>query len=238
MMVRGVFSSLGLAAVSLFAVLLLADSAAAQPRRAFRYDGGYWGSDRAYWGPRWDYAYRGYYAWPSYWAYPYWSYPYVYSGAYWDWPGTYNFYAPGFYNPSVYFHGTNYAPYYSYGVVTGKPATAYAPAETADSGYAYGTTTHSPDAVLIKVKVPREAEIWFGRFKTTQAGPERRFITPPLEPNRDFSYEVHARWMEGDRPVDQTRKVTVHAGDELTVDFTAPAAGTTAQPEAHNNAKQ
>jgi uncharacterized protein (TIGR03000 family) len=234
------FSSLGLAAVSLFVLLLLADPAAAQPRRAFRYDGGY----RGYWGsysPYWSYGRWGYYgpSWANYygygWAYPYgysygWSSPYLYSGWYSDWPGMYNFYADAFTYPGVYFYGTNYAPFYSYGVVTGKSATGSAPADTADSGFAYGTTNNSPDAVLIKVKVPRDAEIWFGRFKTTQTGSERRFITPSLQPNRDFSYEVRARWMEGDRPVDQTRKVTVHASQQLTVDFTIPPAGTNARP--------
>jgi uncharacterized protein (TIGR03000 family) len=80
----------------------------------------------------------------------------------------------------------------------------------------------SPDRALITLKVPADAEISFDDFKTTQTGSDRQFITPALEAKRNFSYQVKAHWMDADRPVDQTRKITVKAGGQLTVDFTQP----------------
>jgi uncharacterized protein (TIGR03000 family) len=93
----------------------------------------------------------------------------------------------------------------------------------ADSGTAYGSLGNISDKALISVKVPANAEIKFDDFKTTQTGAARQFITPALEGKGDFSYEIHAHWMEGDKPIDQTRKVTVRAGGRATIDFTAPA---------------
>jgi uncharacterized protein (TIGR03000 family) len=80
-------------------------------------------------------------------------------------------------------------------------------------------TPMDENAALIAVRVPPEAEIWFDGKKTSQAGPVRRFETPPLEPGNDYSYEVRARWNENGREVDRTRKVMVHAGDRLALNF-------------------
>jgi len=74
-------------------------------------------------------------------------------------------------------------------------------------------------SVLVTVDVPPDAEIWFNGAPTAQRGTVRRYISPPLNPGMDYTYFVRARWTEGDVPIDQTRRVTVHAGDQLTVDF-------------------
>jgi uncharacterized protein (TIGR03000 family) len=76
-------------------------------------------------------------------------------------------------------------------------------------------------AVHFAVTVPADAEVWFDGAKTTQAGPEREFVSPPLRPGHPFSYDVRARWKDGRREVDRTRRVTFYAGDELDLDFTA-----------------
>jgi uncharacterized protein (TIGR03000 family) len=73
--------------------------------------------------------------------------------------------------------------------------------------------------VVIAVRVPAGAELWFDGNKTSQTGEVRRFLTPPLEHGYEYSYEVHARWNETGHAVIRVRKVTVHAGDGLDSTF-------------------
>jgi uncharacterized protein (TIGR03000 family) len=47
-------------------------------------------------------------------------------------------------------------------------------------------------------------------------------MTPPLQANQSYSYQVTARWMQNGRPVEQTRAVNVTPGEAVNVDFTAP----------------
>jgi len=74
-------------------------------------------------------------------------------------------------------------------------------------------------SVLVTVDVPPNAEVWFNGAPTAQPGTVRRYISPPLNPGMDYTYFVRARWTEDGVPIDRTRRVTVHAGDQLTVDF-------------------
>ena len=91
----------------------------------------------------------------------------------------------------------------------------------AENDYAYGATEEiAYDAVLINVRVPAGAEVRFNASKTSQTGSLRSFVTPALEPGRDYSYEIRARWMEAGRPVEETRKINLRAGDRLTLNFT------------------
>ena len=74
--------------------------------------------------------------------------------------------------------------------------------------------------VHFAIMVPADAEVWFDGAKTTQTGPDREFVSPPLRAGQSYSYDVRARWKEGGREFDRTRRVTFYAGDELTLDFT------------------
>jgi uncharacterized protein (TIGR03000 family) len=220
-MVRGLFLKLGLAAA--LGVLLFADTSKAQTWGWGRGYGG-WG----YYGPGWYGSYGTYpnaygaFAypggnWPSYYGY-YGGWPY-YSYGYNPWTGSLNSY-----------YGTTYAPQYESGVIGSTRTYGYA-RETANESGNYGTTTSFPStAALISVIVPPEAEIWFDNYKTKQTGTERRFLTPSLDPNRNFFYEVHARWMENNRPVEKTEVVRFHAGEQPTVDFTVGAVQSADQP--------
>jgi uncharacterized protein (TIGR03000 family) len=76
-------------------------------------------------------------------------------------------------------------------------------------------------AVTVNVSVPADAEIWFDGTKTVQTGPARRFVSPPVTPGPDYTYEVKARWRENGIAVTQTRRVIVHAGDVINLWFTA-----------------
>jgi uncharacterized protein (TIGR03000 family) len=73
--------------------------------------------------------------------------------------------------------------------------------------------------VLINVRVPLDAEVWFDDQKTSQTGAFRSFITPALNPDHDFVYHIRAHWTENGRAVEKTRRIDVHAGDRLFVNF-------------------
>jgi len=74
-------------------------------------------------------------------------------------------------------------------------------------------------AVLLNVSVPASAEIWFEGKKTAQSGRRRQFISPPLIPGREYSYDVKARWTENGKEVTRTRHLVVQAGDVISVSF-------------------
>jgi uncharacterized protein (TIGR03000 family) len=107
---------------------------------------------------------------------------------------------------------------------------------TAGEGARAGTQTgvrranYPPDtegmrspAVLLEVRVPADAEIWIEGAKTMQRGVVRQFISPPLEPDRDFTYEIKAIWWVNGQERTETRNVNVRAGNVVRVDLSRPA---------------
>jgi uncharacterized protein (TIGR03000 family) len=74
-------------------------------------------------------------------------------------------------------------------------------------------------SVIVTVDVPPDADVWFNGAPTAQKGTVRRYISPVLAPGMNYTYYVRARWMEDGVAVDQTRRVSVRAGDQLTVNF-------------------
>ncbi len=76
----------------------------------------------------------------------------------------------------------------------------------------------------IRVLVPSGAEVWFDDTPTTQVGPQRLFVTPPLGEGQTYPYEIRARWTSAGTAVARTRTIRVAAGDRLTVDL-RPARG-------------
>jgi len=76
--------------------------------------------------------------------------------------------------------------------------------------------------VVIGVRVPENAEVWIDDQKTMQMGPMREYVTPALEPGRQFHYDIRARWTENGQEVVRDRQLGFHAGDRLRVDMLAP----------------
>jgi uncharacterized protein (TIGR03000 family) len=81
-----------------------------------------------------------------------------------------------------------------------------------------------PNSASFAVRLPDpNAEIWFDNHKTQQRGTLRQYRSGSLEPNHDYTFHIRARWMDNDgRLIDQSRDVSARAGQEITVDFTAP----------------
>jgi uncharacterized protein (TIGR03000 family) len=88
----------------------------------------------------------------------------------------------------------------------------------AEEDYAYGSAEDSNVAV-IRLRLPANAEVWFDGSKTSQSGSLRPFVTTPLEPGKDYSYEIRARWTQDGRAIEQTRRIIFRPGDRLTLNL-------------------
>src|SRR5262249_53201070 len=129
----------------------------------------------------------------------------------------------GYYNPRAYqprylfypsrgggYPWYNYQPYYGwhYHSHTTEPKEAEQPQPPKD------TRAH------IRVRVPAGGELWFNGTKVSGEETDHKFVSPSLEPERRFFYEVRAQWQKNGRTVTETREVAVKAGAHIDVDFT------------------
>jgi uncharacterized protein (TIGR03000 family) len=143
------------------------------------------------------------------------------------------FFGPGYYNNGWYgrgYYGNAYSG--NNGYYNSSPSYA-----DYDPNY-YGQQPASPqqgytsfypqeqmprNAALVRVHVPRNADLWFDGDKTSQTGSERDFVTPELKTDKDYVYTLKARWTDPEgKSVEQTRRVKVHAGTHAMVDFFRP----------------
>jgi uncharacterized protein (TIGR03067 family)/uncharacterized protein (TIGR03000 family) len=100
------------------------------------------------------------------------------------------------------------------------------------------TPTQQDQRVHVEVLAPPDAEIWFFDQPTQQRGPDRFYISPPIEPNHNYYYEVKARWMQNGTPVERSKKVDVQPGQQVRVDFMNDQGNTAAQSQQRPNANQ
>lgn len=137
----------------------------------------------------------------------------------------------GYYSPYGYYGGLGYSSYYrgygySYAPNYYVPTPSYLePAivlPTAQVRPSYYVAPAVPQSARLTVLVPADdAQVWFENRATTQIGMERLFESPPLEPNQNFTYTLKARWMENGQAFNQERRVTIQAGQNVTVNFRA-----------------
>jgi uncharacterized protein (TIGR03000 family) len=73
--------------------------------------------------------------------------------------------------------------------------------------------------VRLEFRVPEDAELWINGSNTKLKGALRQFVSPPLEPAQDYTYEVRARWLENGREVIRTRQLKVRAGEYQYLDL-------------------
>src|SRR5262249_30937980 len=133
-----------------------------------------------------------------------------------------------------YYGGGRYREYYAYGRGVGFadfPPPVPRPLDR-PIGYPYYPSHINPPVVVAKpvvppsyqpayllVHVPANAEVRLDDTPTRQVGAARLFQTPPLTPNVVHIYDVHVRWPEGGRVVEQRKQVTVKAGERSEVSF-------------------
>jgi DNA sulfur modification protein DndE len=61
------------------------------------------------------------------------------------------------------------------------------------------------------------------RLEEATFGTDRLYVTPPLVVGKPYSYEIRARWQDGGKQVERTRKVEVTGGARVRVNLLAPA---------------
>ena len=172
----------------------------------------YWGGYYNPYGGGW-YGYNTYsYVSPQ--NFTYGNYYHPYSGNYWDYSYSAPYYS-GYYNPG-------YAPVYSGDAGPGYFG-QYA-ATRMNTGYegAYESSDenmNNPNAVSINIRVPTDAKVWFDGQSTRQQGTFRQFVSPPIQPGRDYTYDIKAEWNDNGKTVTKKKTVTVHAGERLTLDM-------------------
>lgn len=72
----------------------------------------------------------------------------------------------------------------------------------------------------IWLRVPENAEIWVNGVKTKQTGESRYFFSPPLTSGKKYSYQLRLRWTKDGKPVEETQRIVVQAGQTIRRDFT------------------
>jgi uncharacterized protein (TIGR03000 family) len=87
-----------------------------------------------------------------------------------------------------------------------------------------GTLEFAPEprltAAMVEIIVPTDsAEVWFNGAKTQTTGQKRQFVTPELSPGQDYTYQVRVRWSFNGKDYEETRQVTVQAGNQSMVNF-------------------
>lgn len=74
------------------------------------------------------------------------------------------------------------------------------------------------DRATLILTLPRaDAQVWMDGKLMSQSGTRRRFLTPSLNPDKQYVLEVQVRWVDEAGPQTRTRKVSVSAGDSRDV---------------------
>lgn len=80
-----------------------------------------------------------------------------------------------------------------------------------------------PHCALLEVHVPSDAVVLLEGNPTKQSGESRQFVSPPLKTGAEYHYEVKARWKKDGHEVEETKQITVHAGQRVNVNFLSSA---------------
>jgi uncharacterized protein (TIGR03000 family) len=187
--------------------------------------GGYYGGEHHGWDGGWHHG-------SFWWGYPFYGglglgfyRPYYYGGASWPYyyGGSWPYYG---WNTGSYLYDYPSANIYTY--PSAEMATAEPPLTGYNSLYPPDTssTEATPATAEVDVRVPANAEVFFNGQQMTQTGSLREFVTPSLDPNRNYSYVVQAHWNQNGREVTRTQNVPIHAGDHVTVSFLNTQAST------------
>ena len=77
----------------------------------------------------------------------------------------------------------------------------------------------SANRARLIVSIPDNASLYVDGKPIQAVAPVRSFQTPELEQGREYFYEVRAEVMRDGKPVSETRRVTVKAGEVVRTDF-------------------
>ena len=142
--------------------------------------------------------------------------------------GSYYGYAPE--SGATYY---SYSPYGGAPVYSGGMPADYGYGVRADQGYYGGQTPERLGAPLaggeapatIMVRLPGDARLTIDGASTSSTQEMRTFISPPLQPGKEYQYTLRAEVTRDGKKVERTREVTVRAGQQSQVTFDLPAQG-------------
>jgi uncharacterized protein (TIGR03000 family) len=77
----------------------------------------------------------------------------------------------------------------------------------------------APVSATVVVRLPAEAKLYANGQLTRLADAERKFVTPALQPGVSYHYELKVEAVVDGRPVTETRRVDVAAGQRYDIDF-------------------
>jgi uncharacterized protein (TIGR03000 family) len=80
-----------------------------------------------------------------------------------------------------------------------------------------------PAPATIVVRLPADAKLTIDGSPTTSTDAVRTFISPPLQPGKEYQYTLKAEVMRDGKAVERTRDVTVRAGEPSEVTFDLPS---------------
>jgi uncharacterized protein (TIGR03000 family) len=126
--------------------------------------------------------------------------------------GYYGSYAPtgyvssGYYSPGYYGNGPAYSPGY-YGTAT-------------PQGTPGGEVRSDTQATLV-VSLPEGATLKIDDYVSRATGTVRQFVSPPLEPGRDYHYDITAEVMRDGKPVTVIKRITVRPGETTRLNIDA-----------------
>lgn len=87
------------------------------------------------------------------------------------------------------------------------------------SYYRVVTSDVPQQSVLFNVQCPVDAKVEVNGEKTSQEGTTRQFVTPPLTEGKSYSCTVKATWKSNGSQVTKSQKVTVQAGETVTINM-------------------
>ena len=74
---------------------------------------------------------------------------------------------------------------------------------------------HFTDRAVVTLQVPRaSADVWVGNEKLEDTGTTRYFISPVLDPDKPYGYDVRVRWYEDGKERTRTLRMNVKAGEQ------------------------
>jgi uncharacterized protein (TIGR03000 family) len=85
------------------------------------------------------------------------------------------------------------------------------------------STQAGPAPATIVVSLPADAKLLIDNEATTSTGDSRVFVSPTLNPGREYHYTLKAQAVRDGKPVTVERVIAVRAGETTPASLTLPA---------------
>jgi uncharacterized protein (TIGR03000 family) len=108
-------------------------------------------------------------------------------------------------------------------------AGSYSTPVSYDAGCDCVTTTTEGSTVattsgMLRVEVPADAKVFVNDKLTTSTGTHRQYVSNGLKAGQNYSYDVRVEYTVDGKPVTENKQITLTAGSDELLSFSAPAA--------------